>query len=88
VDGIWGQQTEQALRNFQQSKHLPGNGQLDSQTLAALGVNINNQSQAQNASGNQKGQQGQSQTVGQSPNRASGQGNSSGGSGQTPQNKQ
>jgi hypothetical protein len=85
VDGIWGRETEDALRNFQQTKHLPGNGQLNEQTLSALGVNINNQSQAQNASGNQNGQQGQAQTVGQSQNGTRGQTN--GAAGQKPQNK-
>jgi hypothetical protein len=76
VDGIWGRETEAALRNFQQAKRLPGNGQLDQQTLSALGVNIGNQSrsargnqnqQQYNASSGQNGQQGQSQTVGQAP---------------------
>lgn len=75
VDGIWGRETEDALRDFQQAKHLPGNGQLDQQTLSALGVNIGNQTQSastnqnqkqQNASSSQAGQQDQSQTVGQS----------------------
>lgn len=66
ADGIWGRKTEHALRGFQQSKNLPGNGQLNEQTLSALGVDINNQAQAQNGTG-KKSQQGQSQTVGQSP---------------------
>lgn len=75
VDGVWGQETEHALRNFQQAKQLPANGELDQQTLSALGVNISeqqpqsasgNQGQQYNASSGQNGQQGQSQTVGQS----------------------
>jgi peptidoglycan hydrolase-like protein with peptidoglycan-binding domain len=52
VDGRWGQSTRKAVRNFQQLKHLPGNGKLNQQTLSALGVNINNQSQASNSSSN------------------------------------
>lgn len=39
VDGQMGPNTESALRNFQQSKNLPQTGNLDQQTLAALGVN-------------------------------------------------
>ena len=79
VDGIWGPETEDALRDFQQAKHLPGNGRLDQQTLSALDVKIGNQTQSastnqnqqQNASSSQTGQQGQSQTVGQAQSKAS-----------------
>jgi peptidoglycan hydrolase-like protein with peptidoglycan-binding domain len=45
VDGKWGPETEQALKQFQQAKKLPGDGKLDQQTLAALNVNISNESQ-------------------------------------------
>lgn len=38
VDGIWGPGTHQAVQNFQQAHNLPGNGELDQQTLAALGM--------------------------------------------------
>ena len=38
VDGIVGPRTRAALKEFQQSNGLNQNGQLDSQTLAALGV--------------------------------------------------
>jgi hypothetical protein len=41
VDGKWGPETEAALKKFQQKQNLQGNGQLDPQTLAALGVNMN-----------------------------------------------
>jgi len=34
-----GPQTRQAVQRFQQAKGLPSSGQLDQQTLAALGVN-------------------------------------------------
>jgi peptidoglycan hydrolase-like protein with peptidoglycan-binding domain len=50
VDGKWGPETEQALKQFQQSKQLPGNGELNQQTLAALNVNINNESQTTGSS--------------------------------------
>lgn len=38
ADGVYGQSTQQALRNFQRDQKLNASGQLDSQTLAALGV--------------------------------------------------
>ncbi|MGE5169063.1 MAG: peptidoglycan-binding domain-containing protein [Rudaea sp.] len=38
VDGVFGPQTESALRSFQQTQGLPETGTLDSATLAALGV--------------------------------------------------
>jgi peptidoglycan hydrolase-like protein with peptidoglycan-binding domain len=37
VDGIWGPQTAGALRNFQQARGLEASGQLDDQTILALG---------------------------------------------------
>lgn len=38
ADGVYGESTQTALRNFQRDQRLTGSGQLDSQTLAALGV--------------------------------------------------
>jgi peptidoglycan hydrolase-like protein with peptidoglycan-binding domain len=38
VDGRLGQQTQQGLKDFQQSKGLEPSGQLDGQTIAALGI--------------------------------------------------
>ena len=63
VDGIWGRETSDALRNFQQAKHLPGNGELNQQTLAALDVNIPNEGRA--ASESNKGGAAQSGSAGQ-----------------------
>jgi peptidoglycan hydrolase-like protein with peptidoglycan-binding domain len=40
VDGRWGPHTQQAVESFQQAKGLPTTGQLDQQTLNALGVNL------------------------------------------------
>lgn len=37
-DGIYGDSTEQALRKFQRDQRLTASGQVDGQTLAALGV--------------------------------------------------
>jgi peptidoglycan hydrolase-like protein with peptidoglycan-binding domain len=38
IDGQMGPETQSALRDFQQSQGLPQSGNLDSQTLSALGV--------------------------------------------------
>lgn len=40
VDGNWGAETRDALRNFQQAQGLKQTGQLDSQTISALGVQL------------------------------------------------
>jgi peptidoglycan hydrolase-like protein with peptidoglycan-binding domain len=53
VDGIWGPETRDALMNFQKTKNLPGNGELNQQTLAALGVNLNNQARMTGSMSNQ-----------------------------------
>lgn len=45
VDGIWGPQTHQGVREFQQAQGLQTTGQLNGRTLAALGI-----SQEQSAS--------------------------------------
>ncbi len=53
TDGRMGSRTKQALESFQKKQNLQSSGQLDQQTLAALGV-----------SGNQ-GRNGSNSTVGQ-----------------------
>jgi peptidoglycan hydrolase-like protein with peptidoglycan-binding domain len=49
-DGRWGRETENAVKQFQQSKQIQANGQLDQQTIADLGLDSSQFSQ----SGNQK----------------------------------
>lgn len=39
VDGHWGPETSSALKQFQESKKIQSNGQLDQQTLSKLGLN-------------------------------------------------
>ena len=39
ADGMWGPKTEQALMNFQKSKNIKANGEIDAKTVAALGLN-------------------------------------------------
>jgi peptidoglycan hydrolase-like protein with peptidoglycan-binding domain len=38
VDGIFGPKTQQALRKFQEDKGVQPTGQIDQQTMAALGI--------------------------------------------------
>ena len=40
TDGIWGPNTEAAVRDFQQAQGLPPTGTLDQNTLSALGIDI------------------------------------------------
>lgn len=47
VDGIMGPNTQQALRQFQEQQGISPSGQVDSQTLAALGVSEGGTQQAQ-----------------------------------------
>src|ERR1700759_4004062 len=45
TDGRWGPKTENAVKEFQQSKQIQANGQLDQQTVADLGLDTSNFSQ-------------------------------------------
>ena len=47
TDGRWGPKTENAVKEFQQSKQIQANGQLDQQTVADLGLDTSNFSQQQ-----------------------------------------
>lgn len=38
ADGVWGEQTEQGVRQFQQAQGLEATGNLDTRTLGALGI--------------------------------------------------
>ena len=40
LDGRWGRQTENALKEFQRDKHLPATGEIDSETRFNLGLII------------------------------------------------
>jgi peptidoglycan hydrolase-like protein with peptidoglycan-binding domain len=57
VDGEWGPRTEDALKKFQGSNNMPSSGQLNANTIVALGLN-----------GSDFGMSGtSSQTTGQAP---------------------
>ncbi len=51
VDGQVGPSTKSAIRDFQQAQGLPQSGDLDQQTLSALGVNQNQAAAQDHASG-------------------------------------
>lgn len=38
VDGVWGPQSAEALRQFQQANNLDASGQIDAQTLTAMNI--------------------------------------------------
>lgn len=38
AEGVWGPQTEKALKDFQQAQGIEPSGELDQRTLSALGV--------------------------------------------------
>lgn len=57
VDGNWGMQTQQALKNFQQKQGLQASGKLDQQTMSALGVQMSGGAGGQGG-GSQAGQGG------------------------------
>lgn len=58
IDGRWGPETQNALKQFQQSKNVPASGQLDQQTVADLGLNPSQFSQEIGKSGQTTGQAG------------------------------
>lgn len=47
TDGRWGPHTQDAVKQFQQSKQIQANGQLDQQTVADLGLDASKFSQSQ-----------------------------------------
>lgn len=40
VDGVWGDSTAQALRDFQEEEGITASGELDDETLTALGLDL------------------------------------------------
>jgi peptidoglycan hydrolase-like protein with peptidoglycan-binding domain len=58
VDGVWGPDTRTALENFQKTKGMTPNGQLNNQTLAALNVKVGQSVQASASNMGKMGQQG------------------------------
>ncbi len=47
VDGVWGEKTQSAVRQFQQSQNMEATGKVNAQTLAALGIQTGEMAQAE-----------------------------------------
>ena len=54
VDGKWGPLTEQGVKQFQKSQKLQASGQLDEQTLGALGIQERSSAAGSSKAGNAK----------------------------------
>ena len=52
ADGVWGRNTKTALMDFQKSKDIKSNGQLNKKTLSDLGVNVASNQTFGNHNGN------------------------------------
>jgi peptidoglycan hydrolase-like protein with peptidoglycan-binding domain len=55
TDGVMGEQTQQALRKFQQANGLPATGTVDAQTAKALGVSTSTSSRDSGAGATSSG---------------------------------
>jgi peptidoglycan hydrolase-like protein with peptidoglycan-binding domain len=51
ADGVWGPDTADALKQFQQKQNIQANGELDQQTLSALNVQVGPMEQGRAATG-------------------------------------
>jgi hypothetical protein len=65
ADGIWGRNSRMALKDFQRSKGIQGNGQLNKKTLSDLGVNVASNENTGNQNGNSNGNMSQPQNQNQ-----------------------
>ena len=86
VDGMWGPQTQAALKAFQKQQGMQASGELNQETLAALGVQAGGGSQAQGGgagqgAGGSQAQGGQDMETGQGAGGAAAQGSTSGAGG-------
>jgi peptidoglycan hydrolase-like protein with peptidoglycan-binding domain len=83
VDGIWGPETQAALKKFQNEHNIQASGQIDQQTQSALGVQLASQDQrGQPGTGGEPSTTGsgasQPSTTGSSPASTSGAGSQNG----------
>ncbi len=79
ADGKWGPETEKAVKDFQQQQNMQASGQLDQQTLQALGVNMTAQGPNTHSQGASTTGQGSNEDLSPSQNPAP---NATSGSGQ------
>jgi len=59
IDGIWGEKTQSAVRQFQQSQNLQATGKVNAQTLAAMGIETGEMAQREQPSTTAAAQQAQ-----------------------------
>ena len=59
VDGVWGPRTREVLVQFQQRQGLQGKGEIDQQTMSALGINARGQGQPSSSGQSQPSSTGQ-----------------------------
>ncbi|MGD9616477.1 MAG: peptidoglycan-binding protein [Alphaproteobacteria bacterium] len=59
TDGLWGSSTQTAVKNFQRKEQLPVTGQLDTQTMARLGLGTGSGGSGTSGSGGSQGSQQQ-----------------------------
>lgn len=85
VDGKWGHETSEALRNFQKMQGLSGNGDLDTDTVAALGLDSAQFAGLQSEQGHMNGQANGEENTGYSGSNNN-MGSSSEGTGSSSQN--
>lgn len=87
ADGVWGPQTEAAVRNFQRDQNLDATGQLDQDTMEILLVPVDSNSSSEEAAG-QGAQQGADTGAAEQSQGGSGATEESPQGGQQPQNRQ
>lgn len=82
VDGAWGQQTQEAMRNYQQAQGLEPTGEPNLRTLSSLGIQVGGQAtQGAKAQAPQQGQIGGGSSGSSGGGQSGGQQSQSGGSG-------
>jgi len=69
IDGIWGPRTSAGVREFQQKQDLDASGQLNAQTLSALGISQEGEGSQQSSQGGSAGQSSQPASTGQAAQR-------------------
>ncbi len=78
VDGVWGPETQSALRNFQQAQNMSASGELDMQTVSALGLNASQFASGTSGSTTGSGNGSQGAPSGAGSQNGSGMGSGSG----------
>ena len=69
IDGIWGRRTSQGVREFQQAQGFDTSGQLNAQTISALGISQEGEGSQRSSQGGSAGQSSQPASNGQAAQR-------------------